>query len=59
MARQPALRISGAVKTVVAFERAARTTIPTIETVIQECASLKYLLEDVSKRRKKKTKNQH
>ncbi len=35
-----------------------RTTIPKIEGVIQECASLKYLLEDLSKKRKKKTKNQ-
>ena len=36
-----------------------RTTIPKLEAVIQECASLKYLLEDLSKKRKKKTKNQH
>jgi hypothetical protein len=35
-----------------------RTTIPKLEAVIQECASLKYLLEDLSKKRKKKTKNQ-
>lgn len=34
-----------------------RTTIPRIEAVIQECASLKYLLEDLSKKRKKKTKS--
>ena len=34
-----------------------RTTIPKLEAVIQECASLKYLLEDLSKKRKKKTKN--
>jgi len=40
-------------------ESELRTTIPKIETVIQECASLKYLLEDLSKKRKKKTKNQH
>src|ERR1700733_15059424 len=33
-----------------------RTTIPKLEAVIQECASLKYLLEDLSKKRKKKTK---
>jgi hypothetical protein len=35
-----------------------RTTIPKLVSVIQECASLKYLLEDLSKKRKKKTKNQ-
>jgi hypothetical protein len=34
-----------------------RTTVPKLEAVIQECASLKYLLEDLSKKRKKKTKN--
>ena len=39
-------------------ESELRTTIPKIEAVIQECASLKYLLEDLSKKRKKKTKNQ-
>ena len=33
-------------------------TIPKLEGVIQECASLKYLLEDLSKRRKKRTRNQ-
>jgi hypothetical protein len=31
-----------------------RTTIPKLEAVIRECASLKYLLEDLSQRRKKK-----
>ncbi len=31
-----------------------KVTIPKLETVIQECASLKYLLEDLGKRRKKK-----
>jgi len=40
-------------------ESELRTTIPKIETVIRECASLKYLLEDLSRKRKKKTKNQH
>jgi len=35
-----------------------RETIPKLEAVIQECASLKYLLEDLSKKGKKKTKNQ-
>ena len=34
-----------------------RTTIPKLEAVIQECASLKYLLEDLSKKRKRKTKS--
>ena len=34
-------------------ESELRTTIPKIETVIQECASLKYLLEDLCKKRKK------
>jgi hypothetical protein len=33
-----------------------RVTIPKLEGVIQECASLKYLLEDLSKRRKKKVR---
>jgi regulatory protein CII len=37
-------------------ENELRTTIPKLETVIQECASLKYLLEDLAKRKKKKTK---
>jgi len=37
-----------------------RTTIPKLEAVIQECASLKYLLEDLCKKKKKKTpKSQH
>jgi hypothetical protein len=35
-------------------ERELKVTIPKIEAVIQECASLKYLLEDLCKRRKKK-----
>jgi hypothetical protein len=34
-----------------------RTTIPKLEAVIQECASLRYLLEDLCKKRKKKKKN--
>jgi hypothetical protein len=37
-------------------EKELQTTIPKIEAVIQECASLKYLLEDLSKKRKKKKK---
>jgi hypothetical protein len=36
-------------------ENELRRTIPKIEAVIQECASLKYLLEDLCKKRKKKT----
>jgi hypothetical protein len=35
-------------------ESELRTTIPKLEAVIQECASLRYLLEDLSKKRKKK-----
>jgi hypothetical protein len=38
-------------------ESELRTTIPKLEAVIQECASLKYLLEDLCKKRKKKTKS--
>ena len=37
-------------------ENELRTTIPKLEAVIQECASLKYLLEDLGKKRSKKTK---
>jgi hypothetical protein len=37
-------------------ESELRTTIPKLEAVIQECASLKYLLEDLGKKRKKKTR---
>lgn len=37
-------------------ENELRSTIPKLEAVIQECASLKYLLEDLAKKRKKKTK---
>lgn len=39
-------------------ESELRTTIPKLEGVIQECASLKYLLEDLGKKGKKKKKNQ-
>jgi len=35
-------------------ETELRITIPKIDAVIQECASLKYLLEDLSKRKKKR-----
>jgi len=37
-------------------ESELRITIPKLEAVIQECASLKYLLEDLCKKKKKKTK---
>jgi len=33
-----------------------RTTIPKLDAVIQECASLKYLLENLCKKKKKKLK---
>lgn len=39
-------------------ERELKVTIPKIDAVIQECASLKYLLEDLRKRRMKKTKTE-
>jgi hypothetical protein len=35
-------------------DRELRTTIPKLEAVIRECASLKYLLEELSAQRKKK-----
>ena len=35
-------------------ESELKVTIPKLEAVIQECASLKYLLEDLCKRRKKR-----
>jgi regulatory protein CII len=35
-------------------ETELKATIPKLESVIQECASLKYVLEDLYKRRKKK-----
>jgi len=35
-------------------ERELKNTIPKIDAVIQECASLRYLLEDLRKRRTKK-----
>ncbi len=37
-------------------EAELRTTIPKLEAVIQECASLKYLLEDLCKKKGKKAK---
>lgn len=37
-------------------ERELKATVPKIEAVIQECASLKYLLEDLYKQRKQKTR---
>ena len=38
--------------------RELKSTIPKIDAVIQECASLRYLLEDLRKRRMKKTRPQ-
>jgi hypothetical protein len=38
-------------------ESELRITTARLEAVIQECASLKYLLEDLSKKRKRRTKN--
>ena len=38
-------------------ESELKATIPKLEGVIQECASLKYVLEDLCKKRKKKTKS--
>ena len=37
-------------------ERELRLTIPKLEAVIRETASLKYLLEELAKRKKKKTR---
>jgi hypothetical protein len=39
-------------------ERELKITIPKIDAVIQECASLKYLLEDLRKRRMKKARTE-
>ena len=39
-------------------ESQLQATIPKLEAVIQECASLKYLLEDLNKKTKKKRKSQ-
>ncbi|HKN36699.1 MAG TPA: phage regulatory CII family protein [Terriglobales bacterium] len=38
-------------------ENELKATIPKLEGVIQECASLKYVLEDLCKNRKKKTRS--
>lgn len=38
-------------------ENELRTTVPKLESVIQECASLKYLMEDLCKKRKKKSRS--
>jgi hypothetical protein len=35
-------------------EKELLTTVPKLESVIRECAALKYLLEDLAKRKKKK-----
>lgn len=39
--------------------RELKNTVPKIDAVIQECASLRYLLEDLQKRRMKKARPQH
>jgi hypothetical protein len=38
-------------------ESELKVTVPKLENVIQECASLKYLLEDLCKKKKKKAKS--
>lgn len=38
-------------------ENELKATIPKLEGVIQECASLKYVLEDLCKKKKKRTKS--
>ncbi len=38
-------------------ENELKATIPKLEGVIQECASLKYVLEDLCKKSRKKRKN--
>ena len=48
--------VAGTLADGIVEENELRTTIPKLEAVIQECASLKYLLEDLCKKRKKKTK---
>jgi hypothetical protein len=40
-------------------ESELKVTVPKIEAVIQECASLKYLLEDLCKRKRKKAGDNH
>jgi len=37
-------------------ETELKTTIPKLEAVIQECASLKYVLENLYKKRRKKVR---
>ena len=37
-------------------ESELKTTIPKLDAVIQECASLRYLLEDLYQKRKKKSR---
>lgn len=39
-------------------DRELKNTVPKIDAVIQECASLRYLLEDLRKRRTKKTRTE-
>lgn len=46
--------VAGTLADGVVEESELRVTIPKIESVIQECASLRYLLEDLCKKRKQK-----
>jgi hypothetical protein len=39
-------------------DRELKTTVPKIDAVIQECASLRYLLEDLRKRKPKKARSE-
>ena len=46
--------VGGTLADGVVEERELKTTIPKLEAVIRECASLKYLLEDLASRKNKK-----
>ena len=48
--------VAGTLADGVVEDNELRRTIPKIEAVIQECASLKYLLEDLCTKRKKKSR---
>jgi len=49
--------VAGTLADGVVEDNELRRTIPKIEAVIQECASLKYLLEDLCTKRKKKSRS--
>ena len=55
-AEQRRTYIAGTLADGIVEDNELRRTIPKIEAVIQECASLKYLLEDLCTKRKKKSK---